>query len=298
MLINKIGEFALIKRIKKFIKGDASVIKGPGDDCAVVKYDRAHYLLLSCDMLVEDVDFTKKADAYLIGRKALAVSLSDIAACGGIPRYALVSLGLPKRSSLELVDGITRGIRAIARQYKVNIVGGDLSRAGKIIIDVSITGLVKKRHLLLRSGAKVGDVIFVSGALGGSISGKHLRFTPRLKESQYLVRNFKVSSMIDISDGLAQDLYHICTSSGVGAMLCQHLIPLNKAARGLEDALYSGEDFELLFTLPPPEAKRLLKKAGRFFYPIGEVVAKRCGVCLVDQDHGLRLLPSKGFRHF
>ena len=256
------------------------------------------YLLFNCDMLIEGIDFTRKVDPRLIGRKALAVSLSDIAACGGKPRYALVSLGLPKRTSLKIADGIIKGILDLAEEFKVNIVGGDLSRADKITLDVSVTGVVKKPQLVLRSGAKKGDVIFVSGPLGGSLKGKHLDFTPRVKEAEILVNNFKLNSMIDISDGLVQDLNHILESSSAGAVIYEELIPISKEASGLDDALYSGEDFELLFTASSQEAKKIFYRYPQQFNPIGEIMPEKFGLRLMDRKKKGRKLPLKGFIHF
>lgn len=298
MLISEIGEFGLIKRIRKSIKLDSSVIKGSGDDCAVLKFNRDKYLLATCDMLVEGVDFTRKDSPYLVGRKALGVSISDIAACGGIPRYALVSLGLPKNSSLQLADKICRGILDLAKNYRINLIGGDLSRSQKVILDVSLFGFVEKRYLALRSNAKVGDIIFTTGRLGGALSGKHLRFTPPLKQSRYLVENFRINAMIDISDGLLQDLSHILEESRVGAVIYEELIPLSKEARSLEDALYSGEDFELLFSLSRPEAKKLCAKKRADFKIIGEIAPRRYGLKLIDKKGREKIVRAKGFRHF
>ncbi len=298
MLINKIGEFGLIERIRKAIKVDSSVVKGSGDDCAVLKFSKDKYMLATCDMIVEDVDFTRRDDPYLVGRKALAVSISDIAACAGLPRYALVSLGLPKNSSLKLADGICKGIINLAKRYRINIVGGDLSRSNKITIDVNLLGFVEKKHLALRSGAKNKDIIFVTGSLGGSILGKHLRFEPRIKEARLLVEKFKVNAMIDISDGLAQDLRHILRESKVGAVIYEPLIPINKKAKGLNDALFSGEDFELLFTVSLNEAKKILNKGLNIFKPIGEIVDKKYGLKLIDKSGKEKLIRPEGFRHF
>ena len=180
MLINKIGEFGLIERFKKHIKTDSSVIVGSGDDCAVLKFNKERYQLLTCDMIVEGVDFTLRDRLDLIGRKALAISLSDIASCAGIPRHAVVSMGIPKRITVENVEVITKGLFALANKFKVNIVGGDLSSANRLTIDVSLLGEVEKKNLVLRKGSKIGDIIFITGSLGGSIRGKHLKFTPRL----------------------------------------------------------------------------------------------------------------------
>lgn len=298
MLVSKLGEFGLIRRFKKSIGLDASVIKGTGDDCAVIKFNKNHYLLFTCDMLVEEVDFTLKDSPYLIGRKAIAVSVSDIAACAGLPRYCLISLGIPKQTPLKFIDKLFKGMSAVARRYKINIVGGDLSRARRLTIDVSMLGMVEKKYLVLRSGAKKGDVIFVSGALGGSIRGKHLKFTPRIKEARFLVKNFKVNALIDISDGLAGDLSHILEESRLGALIYEDLIPLSKEARGLDEALYMGEDFELLFTLSRPQAKKLIRRRISGFKPIGEIVQRKYGLRAIDKRGREKNIQAKGFTHF
>jgi thiamine-monophosphate kinase len=298
MLITKLGEFGLIERFRKRIKTDSSVVKGSGDDCAVLKFSKDKYQLFSSDMLVEGVDFYSQEKPYLIGRKALAVSLSDIAACAGIARHCVVSLGLPGNTSLKFVDQLFRGMLDLAKVYKVNIVGGDLSRSKKIIIDVSILGLVEKKNLVLRSGAKPGDIIFVTGSLGGSIKGKHLRFIPRVAEARFLVKHFKVNAMIDISDGLTQDLGHILEESKVGAIIYEDLIPLSKEARNLEDTLYSGEDFELLFTLARKEAKKLCMQGLTAFKVIGEISKNKGELKLVSAKGRERKILAHGFRHF
>lgn len=297
-LLKNIGEFGLIDRIRKLIKTDASVVKGSGDDCAVLKFDRYRYQLFTCDMIVENTDFTLKDGPYFIGRKSLAVSISDIAACAGLPKYCLVSLGIPADTSVEFIDKIIKGMLSLVKKYNINLVGGDLSRAKELTIDVSLLGVVEKKNLVLRSGAKIGDIIFVTGELGGSISGKHLKFTPRIKEARFLVKNFRVNSMIDISDGLAQDLGHIMKESSVGAIIYEDLIPLSKQARNLDDALYMGEDFELLFTMPRTESMKMLKKGAHNFRAIGEITHKRYGLRLVDKTGKEKILKPKGFRHF
>lgn len=298
MRITQLGEFGLIERIKAKIATDQSVKKGTGDDCAVLAYDKDRYLLFTCDTVLEGVDFKHREDPYLVGRKAIAVSLSDIAACSGLPRHCLVSLGMPKNSTVKFLDRLMAGMLSLAREYKLNLVGGDLSRTDKFIIDVSMLGIVEKRRLVLRSGARIGDIIFVSAPLGGSIRGKHLKFTPRIKEARRLTQRFKINSMIDISDGLAQDLAHILKESSVGAFIYERLIPLDKEAQNLEDALFMGEDFELLFTLAKKEARRLLSLRQNIFWPIGEIVEKKYNLKLVDQKGRPRTLRIKGFRHF
>jgi thiamine-monophosphate kinase len=297
VLIGKIGEFGLIERFRRSIRLDRSVIKGSGDDCAVLRLDKNNYQLFTCDMIVEGVDFTRRDNPYLIGRKAVAVSISDIAACAGIPRYAVVSLGLPLNSTLDFVDKLFKGALDIAKKYKISIVGGDLSRARQLMLDVSMIGTVEKKNLVLRSDAKVKDCIFVSGPLGGSIRGKHLKFNPRVDEARFLVKNFKINSMIDISDGLVQDLGHILEQSRVGARIYETLIPRSKEARNFSEALYMGEDFELLFTASQNEARKILKKS-RAFFPIGEVRQKSSGLTLVDKRSRAFSLRKKGFEHF
>jgi len=298
MLVKDIGEFGLIERFRKLIKTDSSVVAASGDDCAVLRLDRSNYQLLTCDMLVEDVDFTLKDNPCLIGRKAIAVSLSDIAACAGQGRYCVISLGLPGDTTLEFTDALFKGMLDISRKYKVNIVGGDLSRSNKIIIDVSMLGQVEKKRLVLRSGALPGDIIFMTGKLSGPASGKHLRFTPRLKEAEFLTRNFRINAMIDISDGLAQDLKHILDKSKAGAVIYEDLIPLAKGAPGLSVSLQSGEEFELLFTLSRKEARKLFKKRPVEFKPIGEIIPKKYGFKLIDKKERPIDITPKGFRHF
>ncbi len=298
MLLSKIGEFGLIERIKKTIKNDPTVIIGPGDDCAVLKYNKNNYQLFSTDMLVEGVDFTKDTNPYLVGRKALAVSISDISACGGIPTQAVVSLGLPKDTTLNSVDRINKGINDLAKIYKINIVGGDISSSRDLVINVSILGIVEKKRLVKRSGAKIKDVIMVSGELGGTIKGKHLKFTPRLKEARYLVENFKVNAMIDISDGLTQDLNHILEASNKGALIYESLIPISKQAKNLQDALSGGEDFELLFTLSKAQAEKLFIRFPGNFRPIGVITGHKYGLRLVKRNAKVIKIKPKGFRHF
>ncbi|MBI4706327.1 MAG: thiamine-monophosphate kinase [Candidatus Omnitrophica bacterium] len=298
MLISKIGEFGLIERFRRKIKTDPSVVVGSGDDCAVLKFDKRRYQLFTCDMLVEGIDFTKNTDPYLIGRKSVAVSISDIASCCGEPTHCLVSLGLPENTNLKTADGLFEGIFGICKKYHINLVGGDLSSSEKIVIDVSMLGLVDKNKLTLRSKAQDGDIIFVTGSLGGSIRGRHLCFEPRLKEARFLAHNFKVNAMIDISDGLVQDLGHILEQSKVGGVIYENLLPISKDANGINEAFYMGEDFELLFTLPKDQSRRLLDKRKSGFYPIGEIIKKKSGLTLIDKKANEVEVKSGGFRHF
>ena len=298
MRLKDIGEFGLIKRFQSKIKTDASVIKGSGDDCAVLKWDKFNYQLFTCDMIIQGVDFRKTDNLALVGRKAIAISISDIAACAGVPKYAVVALGIPKNMSVSEIDCLAKGLFSLSRKFKINIVGGDISRSTKLLIDVSMLGIVEKKNLCLRNGARVGDIIMVTGAFGGSIKGKHLEFTPRLAEARYLVNHFKINSMIDVSDGLVQDLGHILEQSCVGAVLYEKLIPLNKQVDKVNDALCSGEDFELLFTASRDQANKIIKNGRYRFSVIGEIMPKAFGLRLINYKDRYAQIRKKGFRHF
>lgn len=298
MRLNEIGEFGLIRRFQKKIKTGSSVIKGSGDDCAVLKFDKHNYQLFTTDMIIEGIDFKKNANLESVGAKALAISISDIAACAGIPHHAVVALGLPPNMQVNKVDLLAKGIFGLAKEFNINIVGGDISAADKLIINVSMLGTVEKNKLCLRRGAKTGDMIMVTGEFGGSIKGKHLKFNPRLKESRFLADNFKINAMIDVSDGLIQDLGHILEASAVGAVLYESLIPLSRQAQGVEDALCSGEEFELLFTASRDQADKIIKSAKYRFKVIGEIMPKSFGLRLIDFKNRYSKLKLQGYRHF
>jgi len=279
--LSQIGEFGLIERIAKKIRADKSVVCGIGDDTAVISYTRDKYLLFTTDMLIEGVHFSRKEATFAqIGRKALAVNISDIAAMGGVPKYAVISAGIPKALCLRAIDDIMYGINTLAREYKINIVGGDTVRSNKIVLCVSLVGEVKKRNLVRRSGAKVGDLIFVSGALGNSRRLKQFNFIPRVKEAQAIIKKFKPRAMIDLSDGLVSDLQRIAKQSRVGA------------------ALYEGEDFELLFTMSLKSARKFYKKGKFPITCIGKIVDKKEGLAIINKKARPRPLKQKGFRHF
>lgn len=296
--LRQIGEFGMIERIAKKIRCDRSVICGIGDDAAVVSYTRDKYLLFTTDMLVEGVHFRRKEATFAqIGRKALAVNISDIAAMGGLPKYAVVSLGFPKGFSLRAVDEIMRGMYALAKEFGINIVGGDTVRAQKIILCVSLAGEVKKGNLTLRSGAKPGDLIFVTGSLGDSRRLKQFNFIPRVKEAQEIIKRFRPTALIDISDGLASDLQRITEQSRVGAIIFEQSIPVSRGA-SLTKALYEGEDFELLFTMSLDSARKFYAKDKFPVTCIGKIVERQRGLTLIDKEARTSSLKQKGFRHF
>ena len=297
-VLRQIGEFGLIERIREKIKTDRSVICGMGDDTAVIAYTKDKYLLFTTDMLVEGVHFRRKEASFAqIGRKSLAVNISDIAAMGGIPKYAVISAGFPKELSLRAVDDIMLGINTLAKEYRVNIVGGDTVRAGKIVLCISLVGQIKKRDLTLRSGAKVGDLIFVTGSLGGARRLKQFNFIPRVKEAQAIIKKFKPTAMIDLSDGLASDLQRVAQASKVGAVIFEQMLPLSRGA-SLQSALYEGEDFELLFTMPLDSARKFYKKGEFPITCLGKIVERKRGLAIIDKKAKSSPLKQKGFQHF
>ena len=305
--LSAIGEFGLINHLKKNLHNHHGVIKSIGDDAAVISYTREQYLLFTTDMMAEDVHFTRTMLPRLIGHKALACNISDIAAMGGLPTYAVVSIGLPSNLSVRFVDEIYQGMSVLADQFNVSIVGGDTIASNKIVINVALLGEVEKKYLITRDGAKNGDWIFVTGQLGRSFqTKKHLTFTPRVAEARFLVKEFKPNAMIDISDGLAGDLNHILEQSKVSAVLYEQQIPRSRVETtgrsSLREVLSDGEDFELLFTLPAAKAHRLVQwqsdKRRWYFYHVGEIVGKQKGLRLVDGQGRARKLSAKGFTHF
>ena len=315
MKIEEIGEFGLIKRLAgSFSLGDARVFTGIGDDTAVIRTGaKDEFVLLTMDTLIENIHFTSDIlTPYQIGWKSLAANLSDIAAMGGVPQYALISLGLKPGTSTKFIGGLYRGIKALARKYGVSIVGGDTVKSPRqLTITIALLGKVESRHLTLRSGARKGDKILVTGDLGAStahrLQGRHLPLRPRIEESRELVRRFKPTSMIDLSDGLAGDLRHICEASRVGAKIWLEKIPISrrtrKTAEGLGKnplhlALAGGEDYELLFTLPEKAMNRIIPGIGFPVSLVGEITREKGKISLVDKKGRVRPLAVKGYKHF
>ncbi|MCZ2341021.1 MAG: thiamine-phosphate kinase [Bacteroidales bacterium] len=265
------GEFEYIHWIRSQTAPHPRVVAGPGDDAAVLK-PLAGQLLVTTDMLMEGVDFRlAETDARSIGFKAMAVNLSDIAAMAGWPRAAVVAVALPTPSPIPtrtLAEELYRGLRDLADAFDVPIVGGDTnSWAAGLVITVTIFGEATPRGPVTRHRAQVGDWIFVTGPLGGSILGRHLRPKPRIREALWLHEHATITAMADISDGLTADLGHILTASHCGAVLDAAQIPIHLDARTLaqqtgcsplDHALSDGEDFELVFTVSPADGARLL----------------------------------------
>jgi thiamine-monophosphate kinase len=308
------NELELIEKIKTLLPSNEYVVAGAGDDCAVIKTDSPDlWLLFKTDAVVEGIHFTHDAPPEKVGHKALGRCISDIAAMGGKPTVALVTIGLPSKFSFEFVQSVYSGMGNLARKYNIAIAGGETTTSPeRIIISISLLGTVEREKCVFRTGAKAGDAIFVTGELGGSIEGKHLEFEPRINEANWLVRNFKPSAMIDISDGLATDLRHITTEQGLGAELLASAIPVSKAAKirahlsstakpALTAALTDGEDFELLFTISPSSAVKLLDEWKKQFPDIklsciGKVLPDK--VFKIRTKNGIFDITEHGYIHF
>jgi len=293
--VRDIGEFGLIKRLARSLAAPGhSVAVGIGDDCAVLRTaDPKKFLLLTCDPVVEGIHFLPGTPPRRVGWKAMARNLSDIAAMGGIPRWAVVSIGLRPDTPVRNVEKLYTGLRDAARRFGCAIVGGDTTHvAREPFVVVTLVGEVERNRVALRSGARVGDIVFVTGKLGGSLrSGKHLTFTPRVREARWLVEHFPVHAMMDVSDGLASDLQRLVESSRVGFDIAAAAVPGNGSLRA---ALADGEDFELLFTIAPRDAAALRRK-WKFklkLTEIGRVVRRRA--VLLDGAP----LTAKGYDHF
>jgi len=298
MNLRQAQEKGVIDYIKKISANPGkNVLVGIGDDTAVIKIDLGSRILYTSDMLVEGTHFKRGHKAFDIGYKSLACSISDIAAKGGVPKFASVSLGAPGSLKFAFLKGLYEGMRKASSDYNLEIVTGDTVRSRDITIDVSMLGLSGKQ-LVLRSTAKSGDYIFVSGKLGNNYYKHGLKFYPRLKEAQFLVDNFKINSMMDLSDGLAVDLNHICSASNVGAIVYADKIPLSKNAKSVEDALCAGEDFELLFTVAKATACELTDSKKYKFYCIGKIVLEKMGVKIRYPNGRESYLLPKGFKHF
>jgi thiamine-monophosphate kinase len=280
------------------------IVVDTGDDAAVLRIGTTE-VLFKTDGVIDGVHFDgATARPEQIGHKALARCLSDVAAMGGVPTFAVVAMMVPRRADERYLKRIYHGMEKTARAHRTSIVGGDFaSHPGKLAITVALLGETGGVAPVRRSGARPGDVVGVTGPLGGSLLGKHLRFTPRLKEGRRLARRFGVRAMIDLSDGLATDLRHICAESGVGALLDERRIPIAAAARRmsrkdrrppLEHALADGEDYELLYAASPARARRI--EAAGLGRTIGEIVEGR-GLSLRGRDGRIRALGLKGWEH-
>jgi thiamine-monophosphate kinase len=308
------NEFELIGRLTQSLPGNQSLVVGAGDDCAVLDFGLPDRLLLfKTDAVVEGIHFTAETPPEKIGHKALARCLSDIAAMGGTPTTALITLALPRKFDPAFIEKIYSGLNALARRYDVAIAGGEtVVNPERILISVALLGTAPRGKCILRSGALAGDALFVTGELGGSLAGKHLDFEPRIAEAQWLTEHFSLHAMIDLSDGLAGDLRHVMRAGRVGAELLATAIPISRSAKltskgesstktPLLAALTDGEDFELLFTVASRDAVPLLdawkqKFAKEKLTCIGKIVSGE-GLIIRDKQ-GVRSLAAHGYAHF
>jgi thiamine-monophosphate kinase len=338
------SEFDFIKALKKsasnssLITHHSSLVSGIGDDAAIVRSHPGKETLITTDLLIENIDFRRATTPpSLLGHKALAVSLSDIAAMGGRPRWSLVSVGVPEdvwRS--EFVDKLYEGLLALARRYDVRLIGGDTSRTtAPIVIDSIVIGECTTDFAVKRAGAKPGDQIFVTGSLGAAAAGfrliergahladqdrvsndthildqvllRHLQPEPRIGWGMVLGQERLASAMIDISDGLSSDLNHLCSESSVGAFIDSALIPIDanvielcgrRALDPLQLALHGGEDFELLFAVSPSKVAKLPRRVdGVSITRIGEITQSADGIKISEGSRVWDLKPG-GWEHF
>lgn len=316
------SEFSYISWLRAQTPLSSRVLVGPGDDCAVL-VPSTRPLLVTADMLMDGTDFMlSEIGPRRAGRKAMAANLSDIAAMAGMPIGAVISVALPRtnpdftrqvstsgnslaQDSRAFAEELYLGFRDVADEFEVPIVGGDTnSWAGQLVISATVIGEATERGAVLRSGARPGDWIFVTGPLGGSILGHHLDFTPRVKEALTLNAAVAIHAMCDISDGLSADLNHILEESHCGAVLNASAIPISQAARELsrtsdktplQHALGDGEDFELVFTLSPVDGEKLLQDP-----PVTGLV--KIGECIesglwIQQDNDRVKLEPSGWTH-
>ncbi|MGA2547742.1 MAG: thiamine-phosphate kinase [Rectinemataceae bacterium] len=334
MTIDELGEFGLIERIRRCLPVTGEdVVLGIGDDVAVLRGDGEKLWLATCDVQVEGIHFLRTAISPRdLGRKALAINLSDIAAAAGKPRFALVSLGLPRGLEVEFVDGLYAGLREEGERFGVDIVGGNITgtRQG-IFVDIFLLGTANRGEVTLRSGARVGDAILVTGSLGDAAAGVTLlldpkastspsyaalagarrdRPSPRVREGALLGATRLVGAMTDLSDGLAGDIGHICEKSGVGARIVASTLPVSVENRALAFstggdewalALHGGEDYELLFTARAAEAPGLAemvrRETGTPVAIIGEVLAGGRESELELPDGRIVALEARGWDH-
>jgi thiamine-monophosphate kinase len=332
--VGQIGERGLIERLRSICEEVTSpeTIVGIGDDTAVLRLDDERALLATSDIQVEGVHFRRELiTLYQLGRRVIAVNLSDIASMGGSAHHGLVSLVLPSDTTAEEFDAIFEGARDQAMDFGASIVGGNLAAGDdKLIIDVFMLGKVRLEHLMTRAGAGPGDGVYVTGTIGSSSAGlevlarhgpacpddvaalaaAHLQPRPRVTEGAAIAESGAATAMIDISDGLAADLKQVCEQSRVGCEIHRGDIPLAPSIERVSSfsgkepwryALHGGEDYELLFTVRPDADETIRRIADDLRTPmtrIGTVVARDAGLSLVEPDGRRGPLEARGWDHF
>jgi thiamine-monophosphate kinase len=304
-------EAELISWLRKRLPSHPLLRLGPGDDAAVLRLGQIEQCVMTVDLLSDHVDFElAEIDPHRIGRKALAVNLSDLAAMASRPLAGVVALVLPRQGGMDLAVALYEGLLPLAERYDVAIAGGDTnSWDGPLAISITLLGAVGARGPLRRDGARPGDRIVVSGAFGGSLLGKHLDFEPRVEEALLLQERYQLHAGIDVSDGVSRDLAHVATESGCGAVIHTEAVPIAADARllaerlqdgstPLDHALGDGEDFELIVAAPPDDARRMLAEQPLAvpLTDIGEFIAEP-GLWQVDAQGGRRPLTPQGWEH-
>jgi thiamine-monophosphate kinase len=299
------GEFAFIDWLRRRTPTAGRVRIGPGDDAALLDWSPGPGVVVTTDMLLEGSCFRlAEAGPRRVGRKAMSVNLSDIAAMAARPVAAFISVGLPRAGGRDLAEQLYLGMREVADAFGVAVAGGDTdSWDGPLVVNVTLLGEPTPRGVVRRSGARPGDWLMATGSFGGSILGKHLDFTPRVHEALALHAAADLHAMIDVSDGLAADVGHICEESSCGAVLFAEAIPIADAAGAMNDdrspldhALGDGEDFELVFAVAPEDGRRLLAA------PPAGVRLSRIGECVetgfwLEENGARRPLPPRGYVH-
>lgn len=304
-----LNEFGLIERLRSRFAAGGEVAVGIGDDAAVLRPTCSEAAtLVTVDLIAEGTHFTlPPATPRQVGRKALAVNLSDIAAMAGRPGAAFVAVALPRQRGAEFALELFEGVAELAAEFDVAVAGGDTNIwDGPLVVSLTLLGTPTGRGPVLRRGARPGDWLMVTGPLGGSLSGRHLTFTPRVQAAQELHQAVELHALIDLSDGLSRDLPHITTEQGLGAVVEAAHVPIHpdvpaelSAERRLRHALDDGEDFELLLAVSPEEGRRLLEAPlpGATVVRIGEVTAE-AGRCRLRFPDGREVpLTVGGYEH-
>lgn len=291
MTLGELGEDKIVERVVARLPRPDRVEVGPGDDCAVVRFG-AEKQVLKTDCVIENIHFLPSTAPLRVGWKALCRVISDFGAMGATPLDALVTLAAPRDTAISWVDEFYQGLLAAAHRYNVSVVGGETARSpGPIFVSIAMSGSPPAKGIALRSGGRRGDRLFVTGRLGGSIAGHHLDFEPRLWEGQWLVEHFPIHAMLDLSDGLAADLPRLARASKVGFSVDPQKLPINEGC-SYEQAIGDGEDYELLFAIPPQLVSDLVKAWSTAFpavllTEIGELTAAKS-----------TRFPGTGFDHF
>lgn len=292
---NDIGEDALIARLlAQLPTPPATLLMGPGDDCAVVPHSANVWQLLKTDAIVEGVHFLPEENRHRVGWKAIARVVSDFAAMGGLPQWFLVTIAVPHDCSVTSLESLYQGMAACLQKFGATMVGGETTSVvgpSGLMISVAATGTVRKKQLALRSTARCDDLVFVTGQLGGSLAGRHLDIVPRLAEAQWLTQKKWVTAMMDLSDGLAKDLPRLAKASGCGFLVDFDQLPRSNGC-SVNEAMQDGEDYELLFTTAPHLAKRLQKSWAQQF-PETQLT---CIGRIVPMQQGMEL--QGGWDHF